>query len=515
MPDTFFITTAIDYTNAVPHIGHAYEKILADVIARYHRFKGEPVYFLTGVDQHGQKVQQAAQRENMAPAEFAEHMTSKFVALWKKLDISYDGWAATTDQRHKRTVQHVLQTLHDRGDLYKARHEGFYSVRQEQFLTEKERGPDGNFGSEWGEVVRLEEENWYFRLTKYRDWLVNFVQSHQGNVIPAFRHTELSNAVEKLSGDLSISRPRSRLSWGIELPFDRDYVTYVWFDALINYISFAGYAADSSADLPDFESLWPCDAHVIGKDILVPAHGIYWPIMLHALGFADDEIPPLLVHGYINVSGAKISKSVGNVIDPDVLADRFGPEVLRYYLMRDCVAGYDMDFSEDRLVTRYNTDLANDLGNLLNRTLNMTQRYRNGVLRARAGDDTLRESAGNALALFRQNMDKFQVHAALAAVWDLIAKCNGFIEASAPWRLAKDASQSSQLDAVLYELAECLRIIAGLISPVMPHASAVMLKQLGAPQEPSLSDAQWGGLADEHRTGSPQPLFPRLEESVL
>lgn len=244
MAKTFYITTAIDYTNAAPHIGHAYEKILADVLARFHRLKGERVYFLTGVDQHGQKVQQAAQKAGVEPARYAREVTEKFTGLWERLGISYDGWAATTDARHRLCVQRILRRMHDEGQLYKAAYGGYYSVRQEQFLTDKERGADGEFGPEWGEVVYLEEENWYFKLSQHREWLTEFVEGHPEFVVPGFRQTELLNAVRKLGGDLSISRPKERLAWGIELPFDAGYVTYVWFDALINYISFAGYLSE-------------------------------------------------------------------------------------------------------------------------------------------------------------------------------------------------------------------------------------------------------------------------------
>ena len=472
MAKTFFITTAIDYTNGAPHIGHAYEKILADVVARYQRLAGKPVFFLTGVDQHGQKVQQAAQKAGIEAAQYASDVTGKFTALWAKLGISYDGWAATTDPRHRRCVQRILQRLHDEGQLYKASYGGYYSVRQEQFLTDKERGTDGEFGPEWGEVVYIEEENWYFKLAPHREWLEAFVESHPGFVIPSFRHTELLNAVRKLAGDLSISRPRERLAWGIELPFDFDYVTYVWFDALINYISFAGYLADGEDGLPRFEELWPADVHVIGKDILVPAHGIYWPIMLHALGFGDEQIAPLLVHGYVNIAGAKMSKSLGNIVDPDLLADKYGPEALRYYLMRDCTMGQDMDFAEERLVSRFNTDLANGLGNLLNRTLNMAGRYRSGVLTRGACDDAgareVEELAAATVAAFTARMEGYQIHLALEAVWAFVSRCDQLVESSAPWKLAKDPAQASRLDAVLYTLAESLRILAILAAPVLP-----------------------------------------------
>src|SRR5437016_8714280 len=384
MAKIFFITTAIDYTNSAPHIGHAYEKVLADVIARYHRLKGEKVFFLTGVDQHGQKVQQSAAKAGVAPAEFVKGITEKFVDLWKKLDVQYDAWAATTDPLHKKCVQGILQRLFDEGQIYKDKQAGYYSIRQEQFLTDKERRPDGEFGPEWGEVEFREEENYYFKLSQHKDWLLSYLDNRRDAVIPDFRQTELRNAVERLSGELCISRPKSRLDWGIELPFDKDFVTYVWFDALTNYISFVGYDPniDNYEEQPqEFRDRWTKDTlQIIGKDILVPAHGIYWLIMLRAIGFPNDQIPQLLVHGWWNLGGAKMSKSAGNVIDPFALAEKYGAEALRYYLMSDIGTGQDADFSEERLVKRYNSELANDLGNLLNRVLAMINQYRSGKI---------------------------------------------------------------------------------------------------------------------------------------
>src|SRR5258708_6407456 len=384
MPKTFSITTAIDYTNSAPHIGHAYEKVLADVLARYHRLRGEEVFFLTGVDQHGQKVQQSAAKAGVAPAEFVKDITQKFVDLWKKLDVEYDAWAETIDPRHKKVVQGMLQRLFNEKQIYKDKQAGYYSIRQEQFLTDKERGPDGEFGPEWGQVEFREEENYYFKLEQHKQWLLDLIDKRAKTecpfAIPDFRETELRNAVEKLSGDLCISRPKSRLNWGIELPFDRDYVNYVWFDALSNYISFAGYDPSLStfdSQPSTFLDRWPA-LQIIGKDILIPAHGIYWPIMLHAIGFPDEAMPQLLVHGWWNLGGAKMSKSAGNVIDPFVLADKYGAEALRYYLMSEIATGNDSDFSEERLVGRFNSDLANSVGNLVNRTLNMAAKYRNG-----------------------------------------------------------------------------------------------------------------------------------------
>jgi methionyl-tRNA synthetase len=517
---SFFITTAIDYTNAAPHIGHAYEKILADVIARYRRLKGEPTFFLTGVDQHGQKVQQAAQREGTPVEKFVDETTEKFIALWKRLDVSYDAWAATTDPLHKKCVQEILQALYDKGEIYRAVYRGFYSVRQEQFLTDKERGPDGTFGPEWGEVIELEEENWYFRLAKYRTWLLDFLDAHTDCVFPAFRQQELRNAAEKLSGDLSISRPKSRLSWGIELPFDSSCVTYVWFDALVNYVSFAGYLRDETA----FKDRWPA-LHVIGKDILIPAHGIYWLAMLKAMGFADDDMPLFLVHGYVLVEGDKMSKSLGNIRDPNTFADTFGVEALRYYLMRDCVVGQDMDFTDERLVQRYNSDLANGLGNLLNRTLNMAHRYRQGKLRkpelshARwngvswpAPYDDLRLSVvKNDVETYRASMERNQIHLGLQAAFQIVQQCNSAIEIWAPWKLAKDSEKGEILDAALYCLAECLRMVSILIFPVLPRAAGEIFEQLDFQREPLLRDAEWGLLPDGHRLGKPTPVFPRIE----
>src|SRR5437016_206548 len=482
MAKIFFITTAIDYTNSAPHIGHAYEKVLADVIARYHRLKGEKVFFLTGVDQHGQKVQQSAAKAGVAPAEFVKGITEKFVDLWKELDVQYDAWAATTDPLHKKCVQGILQRLFDEGQIYKDKQAGYYSIRQEQFLTDKERGPDGEFGPEWGQVEFREEENYYFKLDRHKDWLLAYIDNHKDAVVPDFRQTELINAVEKLSGDLCISRPKSRLDWGIELPFDKEFVTYVWFDALTNYISFAGYDAkidNYAKQAQEFRDRWTEDTlQIIGKDILVPAHGIYWLIMLHAIGFPDDAMPQLLVHGFWNISGAKMSKSYGNIVDPNLLVDKYGAEAVRYYLISDIATGKDADFSEERLIERYNSDLANNLGNLLNRTLNMAHRYRDGVVKQTGGDSPLAAQSVDLTRNYSAAMSAHEIHAAMERVGEFVTICNTYIEMTAPWKLAKDLERAEALDHALFALAKALRIRAILISPVMPNASAEILRQL-------------------------------------
>src|SRR5205809_2414088 len=556
MPKTSFITTAIYYTNSSPHVGHAYEMVLADVIARYHRLKGESVFFLTGVDQHGQKVQQSAEKAGVAPAEFVKGITQKFVDLGKKLDVQYDEWAETISDRHKKVVRGVLQRLFDEGQIYKDKQAGHYSVRQEQFLTDKERGPDGHFGPEWGEVEFREEENYYFKLHKHKQWLLDLIderaKQRKALVIPDFRQTELRNAVARLSGDLCISRPKSRLDWGIKLPFDKDFVNYVWFDALTNYISFAGY--DSSIkeyekQPQEFLDRWPA-LQIIGKDILIPAHGIYWLIMLHAIGFPDEAMPQLLVHGWWNISGAKMSKSAGNVVDPEALIEKYGPEALRYYLMSDIGTGKDADFSEERLITRYNADLANSLCNLLNLTLSIATKYSTSQLRTtaiRPLDESKQIPAGESIHVMTSSgqpislpsnskdlglrdlieklpkiyvpaMDCFLVPLGLILPEEISAHCNRLVEKTAPWKLAKDPTQIHRLHAIVYHLAESLRITAILISPVLPKAAHAIFDQLkwkmelsGKEERFSLKDAEWGGLPDGHVVGKPVPLFPRIE----
>jgi methionyl-tRNA synthetase len=499
--------------------------VLADVIARYHRLKGEKVFFLTGVDQHGQKVQQSAAKAGVPPAEFVKGISQKFVDLGKKLDVQYDDWAETTSERHKKVVQGILQRLFEEGEIYKDKQAGYYSVRQEQFLTDKERGADGQLGPEWGEIEFREEENYYFKLSKHKEWLLRYVDNRKDAVIPDFRQTELRNAVERISGDLCISRPKSRLDWGIELPFDKDFVTYVWFDALTNYISFAGYDPSQStlsSQPSTFRDKWPA-LQIIGKDILVPAHGIYWLIMLHAIGFPDDQMPQLLVHGWWNLGGAKMSKSAGNIIDPFVLADKYGADALRYYLVSDIATGKDADFSEERLIERYNSELGNRLGNLLNRFIPLLARFNQGKLTKSSSEELLnifsrRFKFDDVVRTYTNSFNDHWISNAINSTLVLSMFGNVIVDEEKPWSQIKTPEQTDRIKALFYTLAEALRISAVLLSPILPRAAHGIFDQLnwkmelsGKEERFSLSDAEWAQLPDGHVVGKPVPLFPRIE----
>lgn len=527
----FYLTTAIDYTNGSPHIGHAYEKVLADVIARYRRLRGDDVFYLTGVDQHGQKVQQTAEKDGVNPATYVKRVTKGFTNAWEKLGLGYDGWAETTNPLHKTCVQDILQKLYDEGQIYKQRYTGYYSIRQEQFLTDKERNENGEFGEEWGEVEERDEENYYFKLSDHVAWLKQYVETHDDFIIPHFRKADVLNAIERTESetdknDLCISRPKERLRWGIELPFDTDFVTFVWFDALINYISFAGYNKADDSDLPDFDKLWPAQIHIIGKDILVPSHSIYWPIMLHAMGFSDEQIPSLLVHGWWNIkkqddSGSagseKMSKSLGNVVDPIALTETFGQDAVRYYLVRDIHTGRDSDYDIDRLVMLFNTELANNLGNLCNRALNMTKRFSGGITVASDYDDEtsqqLRGSLGSVLEKYRTHMDNYEISFALEAVIEFISGANVYAEHHKPWEISKDETKAAQVNAVLAHMVEVVALASILLKPIIPSACERIQKQLKAEHlsEISLDDIQWGVLPIGHEVAKPKPVFPRIQ----
>jgi methionyl-tRNA synthetase len=500
----FYITTAIDYVNGSPHIGHAYEKVLTDVIARFRRLMGDTVYFLTGTDEHGQKVQQTARARGVAPQEFADAISAEFRAMLPRLMISNDDFIRTTEERHKRVVRELLQRLYDKGDIYRGEYRGFYSTRQEQFLLEKDRNPDGSWPEIYGEVTQIVEPNYFFRLRGYQAWLVEFLGGNENFVFPRFRQKQVTEFLKEPLNDLCISRPRDRLEWGIPLPFDPEFVTYVWFDALVNYYS-------AVADKP---GVWPPAWHVIGKDILVPPHAVYWPIMLHAAGI---ELPRgLLAHGWWLTSGAKMSKSAGNAFNPLDLVDEFGADALRYFLIREMNVGQDGDFSREIFLARYNSDLANDLGNLVNRVLNMTNRFAGAEVPA-AGPEgdaerDLRvswESTGkDYVALFGQ----FQFHAALERLFAFVRSINGYIEKRAPWKLGKSAEPADRalLLTSLAVMAEALRLASVALRPVMPGATDRINGVLGyRPEGAWLGELEWGGRLAGSKVASALVLFPR------
>ncbi len=500
----FYITTAIDYVNGSPHIGHAYEKVLTDVIARFRRLMGDSVYFLTGTDEHGQKVQQTARARGVAPQQFADEISAQFRAMLPRLSISNDDFIRTTEERHKKVVRELLQSLFDKGDIYLGEYRGFYSTRQEQFLMEKDRNPDGSWPDIFGDVAEIVEPNYFFKLRAYQGWLVEFLAGNENFVFPRFRQKQVTEFLKEPLNDLCISRPKERLEWGIPLPFDPSYVTYVWFDALVNYYS-------AVAGMP---GVWPPAWHVIGKDILVPPHAVYWPIMLHAAGIALPR--GLLVHGWWLTSGAKMSKSAGNASNPLDLVDEFGPDALRYFFIREMNVGQDCEFSRELFLTRYNSDLANDLGNLVNRVLNMTNRFAGGAVPA-AGPEGEPELElrrlweairGDYVALFGQ----FQFHTGLERLFAFVRSINGYVEKRAPWKLAKstEPADPALLQTSLAVMAEALRLASVALRPVMPGATEKINGVLGyRPAGAWLDELAWGGGLSGAKVAASLVLFPR------
>jgi methionyl-tRNA synthetase len=504
----FYITTAIDYANGPPHLGHAYEKVLTDVVARVQRLEGNTVHFLTGIDEHGQKVTQTAEKLGKTAAELTEELAPLFRQLCTKLNISNDDFIRTTEDRHKQVVQGILQDLWDRGEIYKGTYKGFYSVRQEQFVLEKEREEDGSWPELFGEVIEIEEENYFFRLGSYQQWLVEWLQS-SSFVFPAFRQRQVLAFLKDPVNDLCISRPKSRLDWGIPFPFDEDYVTYVWFDALINYISAIGYGQ------PAFEKYWPADYHVIGKDILVPSHSVYWPAMLKAIGIEPPKA--LLVHGWWHVGGQKMSKSTGLKIDPVEFADRYGTDPLRYYLVREMSVGQDSDFTQELFLSRYGADLANNLGNLVSRLLNMAGRNYPGGLPAaelaEAAENDLRQAWETARPEIHKAYLEFQYHLALEKTFAFITAINRYAEVRAPWKLAKseDAADQARLATCLAHMAEALRLGTVFLKPVMPETADRIHGLLGcSPVEEWASELDWTDRLCGTVLGEKTILFPRI-----
>jgi methionyl-tRNA synthetase len=516
MNKRFYLTTAIDYVNGQPHLGHAYEKIMADVIARFRRSSGQEVYFLTGLDEHGQKVQQAAVAEGKTPQAYCDGLAEAWQAFARKLELTNDDFVRTTQARHKEVVQAILTRLHAEGHFYQEKYEGFYSAKEETFLTEKDRRPDGTFDPSYGEVVRLQEENYYFRLKDHQQWLIDHIESHPEFVVPEYRKNEVLGFLKNnVLEDLCISRPAARLNWGIPLPFDPNYVTYVWFDALTNYISIPaaqgdpgvpGYLAAKSPEQPAL-ALWPADIHIIGKDIL-KFHAVYWPIMLKAMGAPLPR--QLLVHGWWQKDDQKMSKSTGNVVDPIAVINEWGLDAFRFYVLRELDIGPDGNWTDAGFKGRYAAELANGLGNLVNRSLSMLKRYRQGVVPEKS--DELREEAERIVAGTKALLEANRLQGALLSIWSLVTRANQYVDHTAPFKLAKDPAQAKRLDEVLYNLVETCRLLAIALWPFLPGTSTRIFEQLGLPGKPDCwANATWGALAPGHTIGTPAPLFPRKE----
>ncbi len=512
MTARFYITTPIYYVNARPHLGHAYTTIIADVATRYHRMCREETFFLTGTDEHGDKVVRAARKENMSPRTYVDRISGQFQALWPELNISNSRFIRTTDPEHMAVVERILQKIYDSGDIYFSEYEGQYCFGCERFYTEREL-VDGKCPDHETEPELIKESNYFFKMSRYQDWLIDHIKRHPDFIRPERYRNEVLAFLREPLEDLCISRPKSRLKWGITLPFDDKYVTYVWFDALLNYVSALGYP---DGDL--FRRFWPVAQHIVAKDILKP-HGIYWPIMLKAAGI--DVYHHLNVHGYWNVEQSKMSKSLGNVVEPLELKNVYGLDAFRFFLTRDMAFGLDSSFSETALVHRLNSDLANDLGNLFSRTLTMAHKYLKGVVPAvdQATENelglTLKDDAMKAILEYEAAMNAFAFHRALQAVWDFIAQMNKCIDVMAPWELAKKNANRKQLDVVMVNLLKGLRVIAGLIYPVMPATAETMQKHLGLDPEAEFYTLdrlkQWNGLPPDTRILKTVSLFPRID----
>jgi len=503
----FYITTPIYYVNAAPHLGHAYTTIVADVLTRFHRLAGRETYFLTGTDEHGDKIVAAAEKAGQAPKEYVDTVSALFRELWPKLNIGNNDFIRTTDAVHQEAVKLILSKVKEKGDIYFSDYSGLYCFGCERFYTEREL-VDGKCPDHQVEPTRISESNYFFRMSKYQDWLIAHIQKHPDFIRPERYKNEVLAFLKEPLEDLCISRPKSRLRWGIPLPFDENYVTYVWFDALINYASALGYPEG-----PLFRQYWPVVQHLVAKDILKP-HGIYWPCMLKSAGI--NPYQHLNVHGYWNVNQGKMSKSLENVVKPLDLVDVYGLDAFRYFLLREMVFGLDSDFSEEALVARINSDLANDLGNLVSRSLTMIQNYYQGQLPepgpSETVDEEIQKEALGLIDKYSDFMEELSPHKALIAVWDFMNRVNKYIVTTEPWILSK--SDGTRLATVMNHLVESLKTISVLIWPVMPETAEKIQDLLGLPKKGKdlgLQDIrEWGRVKASRAIAKAPHLFQRI-----
>ncbi len=511
-PPRKYLTTPIYYASGEPHIGHAYTTFLADTLARYYRQSRARVFFLTGTDEHGQKIQEEAAKRGLEPRQLCDEMAARFESAWKGMDIEYDRFIRTTEEEHYQVVAAFLTRLKDRGFIYDDVYRGWYCVHEERYWTEKDLTPDGGCPDCGRPVREIEEKNYFFRMSQFQEALIRHLDENPTWIVPEFRQNEVRGFLQQPLADLSISRPKSRVHWGIPLPFDDAHVTYVWVDALINYVTASG-AIDPSRPAAEqgFEdtsdSWWPADLHIMGKDILT-THAVYWPTLLMAAGLALPR--RILAHGWWLAGKAKMSKSLGNVIDPLGLRREFGTDALRWYLMREMPTGADASYTDERFLARYG-ELANVLGNLASRAVSMVHRYRSGVVPENPGQG-LDHGIGRAFEAYGEAMEGLKIHDAMEAAMGLARSANAYVESSEPWALAKDEGRAGELDAVLATLVRALIALASLFAPVMPKKMAELSTALGLTATPDFVDALGRSPAGLHLERL-EPLFPRKDQA--
>ena len=496
MNNSFYISTPIYYVNDKPHIGHAYTTILADVIARFYRQLNYDTFFLTGLDEHGQKVQEAASNRKVEPQDHCNEMAPRFTELWEKLHISNDDFIRTTEERHNKVVQEFLQLVFDKGDIYKDEYTGLYSVSEERFITEKE-AESGIFR----DIKELKEINYFFKMSNFQTQLIEHIENNNNFIQPAHRKNEILGFLKQPLSDLCISRPKSRLNWGIELPFDDEYVTYVWFDALINYLTATGYGEDDLS----YNKWWPADCHLIGKDILT-THAVYWPTMLLSAGIPLPKT--IFAHGWWLSDSSKMSKSVGNVVNPLDLIEEYGVDPVRYYLMREMVLGQDANFTMESFIKRYNSDLANDYGNLLNRVSTLIKKNYDGLIPDKgeqtSSEEEIIKSAEALLNGMSNKIKEMKINDSIEDIMKFVRSINKYMEEQKPWKLVKEDKVGA--GTVLYTAGESMRVATILLSPVMPNRCADVLHTFN-----SGKSLEWGGLKPGVKLNDHETLFPRIQ----